>query len=791
MEGRIMKSRKTVAALAVFAALLITSVAGVAMTPATASAAPGVNTLAGAPGTAGTVNATGTAARFMYPRGVAVDSSGNVYVADTNASVIRKITPAGDVTTFAGTPKAIGFVDGTGAAARFNYPEGIAVDAAGNVYVADTQNNAIRLISTAGVVSTLSGQPGVGGFGGWVDGNVSRAMFLRPRGVCVATNGIVYVGDSGNNAVRKITTAGVVSTLAGGVGVLNNPRGVAVDTSGNVYVADFSNHRIARVTALGVVSTWAGLYGVSGSLDGASGAARFSNPDGLTRTAAGDLYVGDSGNNTIRAISAGRAVTTFAGCPPPSAAGSTDGINTAARFNDPRGVAVDTAGTVYVADRGNSTIRMTVATVITITASAGANGSITPGGVIGVPTSVNSTTFTITPSTGYHIVDVLVDGVSVGAVTSYTFSSVTANHTIAASFAVGWVITPSAGANGSISPATPVWVAPGGSQSFTTTPHPGYHVLNVLVDGGSVGAVTTYTFTNVTANHTISASFAINTYTLAPSAGPNGTISPNTTQTVNYGASQTFTMTANAGYHVLDVLVDSVSQGPLLTYQFTNVALNHTISATFEANPVISVTAPATPATYSQGGTLPVTWTTNTTVSVGQFGIWLVSPGNIWKLAKVVPANGAGTSYADSVVWNVAAGVGYQVYVYYRATPTSPWGNYGVASGAITITATFSPINVTAPSIPASYARGATLPVTWTTNWTVSSGEFGIWIVSPGNIWTLGKVVPANGASTNYSDSVVLNVATGVGYQSYVYYRATSVSPWSIYGLAPGATTVI
>src|SRR5450759_3158080 len=154
MGGHIMKS-KTVAALAVFAALLITAVAGVALTPATAAAAPGVITLAGAPGVVGTVNATGTAARFLYPRGVAVDGSGNVYVADTNASLIRKITPAGDVTTFAGTARTIGSADGTGAAALFNYPEGVACDTAGNVFVADTQNNMIRKITAAGVVTTV------------------------------------------------------------------------------------------------------------------------------------------------------------------------------------------------------------------------------------------------------------------------------------------------------------------------------------------------------------------------------------------------------------------------------------------------------------------------------------------------------------------------------------------------------------------------------------------------------------------------------------------------------------
>ena len=136
-------------------------------------------------------------------------------------------------------------------------------------------------------------------------------------------------------------------------------------------------------------------------------------------------------------------------------------------------------------------------------------------------------TFTITPSTGYHVADVLVDGVSVGAVTSYTFTNVTANHTIAASFAINtYTITASAGANGTISPAGAVTVNYGADQTFTITPSTGYHVADVLVDGVSVGAVTSYTFTNVTANHTIAASFAIDTYTITASAGANGTISP-------------------------------------------------------------------------------------------------------------------------------------------------------------------------------------------------------------------------------------------------------------------------
>ncbi|MHB8136020.1 MAG: InlB B-repeat-containing protein, partial [Anaerolineaceae bacterium] len=220
----------------------------------------------------------------------------------------------------------------------------------------------------------------------------------------------------------------------------------------------------------------------------------------------------------------------------------------------------------------------------TITASTGANGSISPTGVVTVNHGANQV-FTITPATGYHVADVLVDSVSVGAVTSYTFTNVIANHTIAASFAIDThTITASAGANGSISPTGAVTVNHGANQVFTITPATGYHVADVLVDGVSVGAVTSYTFNNVIANHTIAASFAINTHTISATAGANGSIAPNGAVSVNHGTNQVFTITPATGYHVADVLVDGVSAGAVTSYTFTNVIANHTIAASFAIN---------------------------------------------------------------------------------------------------------------------------------------------------------------------------------------------------------------
>ena len=220
----------------------------------------------------------------------------------------------------------------------------------------------------------------------------------------------------------------------------------------------------------------------------------------------------------------------------------------------------------------------------TITASAGPNGTISPFGEVPVEDAAEQT-FTIASSTGYHIADVLVDGASVGAVGSYTFSGVTGDHTIAATFAIDTdTSTASAGANGSISPSGNVIVNHGSDQTFTIAGSTGYHVADVVVDGSSVGAVASYTFTGVTADHTIAASFAINTYTITASAGANGSIAPLGAVTVNHGDNASFTITPDPGYHVLNVLVDGVSAGAVTSYTFTAVAATHTIAASFEAD---------------------------------------------------------------------------------------------------------------------------------------------------------------------------------------------------------------
>ena len=360
-----------------------------------------VTTFAGQPGARGSGDGPGAAARFFGPSGIVADGAGGFYVADALNNTIRRVTAAGVVTTVAGgnineitnLPER-GYADGTGRNALFstgfsvtagadgplivaNYGAlTMAVDGAGSLYVADTLNHVIRKITAAGVVSTLAGAAGSSGS---VDGAGAAARFSSPCGVALDRSGNIYVADAGNNTIRKITSAGVVSTFAGRDGAnagsadgsgadarFNNPSGVAADAAGNLYVADTNSHAIRKISPTGTVSTLAGNAGARGSSDGLGAGARFSGPTGISVDSSGTLYVADTGNATIRKISAGGAVSTLAGLA--GVAGSAEGTGNAVRFTTPSGVAVDSAGNVFVADSGNNAIRKgVVATAAAVT----------------------------------------------------------------------------------------------------------------------------------------------------------------------------------------------------------------------------------------------------------------------------------------------------------------------------------------------------------------------------------------------------------------------------------------
>jgi sugar lactone lactonase YvrE len=307
------------------------------------------------------------AARFSNPSGTAADNAGNLYVADTDNHTIRKIVAStGAVTTLAGLAGTSGSADGSGSTARFNNPSGLTVDGAGNVYVADTMNNTLRKVTASGVVSTLAGLPGTAGN---ADGAGSAALFMGPQGLAIDGRGNLYVADTNNHTIRKVVLSTCqVTTVAGlagnpgstdGVGSqgrFNFPEGVAVDGAGNIYVADAENQTIRKISSSGLVSTVAGLAGSSGGADGTGSSARFNAPSAVAMDAAGNVYVADTDNFTVRKVApATGAVTTLAGLA--GISGSADGVGSAVRFLHPAGIAMD-SNSLYLADTNNDTVRV-------------------------------------------------------------------------------------------------------------------------------------------------------------------------------------------------------------------------------------------------------------------------------------------------------------------------------------------------------------------------------------------------------------------------------------------------
>jgi len=294
---------------------------------------------------------------FYTPTGVAVDAAGNLFVADYGNNLIRKITPAGVVSTFAGSGTQ-GSINAKGLLASFNLPKGIAVDASGNVYVADAGNDLIRKIMADGTVSTLAG---------------ADSSFFAPAGVAVDAVGNVYVADAGNGLIRMVTAAGKVSALPGPAGGLfQNPTGVAVTHTGNIFIANFLDNTIYKIDALDSASVFAGS-GSQGADNGTGASASFYYPNSVAVGPGDTLYVADGVNNLIRKISPAGVVSTLAGS---GLAGAVDSTGVNASFDGPSGLAVDAAGNVYVADSNNNLIRkITPAGKVTTVAGSGKAGA--------------------------------------------------------------------------------------------------------------------------------------------------------------------------------------------------------------------------------------------------------------------------------------------------------------------------------------------------------------------------------------------------------------------------------
>ena len=370
-----------------------------------------VTTLAGVAGTLGNRDGIGAAALFSRPKGVASDGAGNLYVADINNCAIRKVVIAtGAVTTFAGLGASDYSLDGIGAAARLGTPGGAATDSAGNLYVTDRDANSIRkIVLSTGVVTTLAGSGQIGA----ADGRGTAASFFNPNAIVGDGAGNLYVTDTENNSIREIGAAtGIVTTIAGGpmTTLFGQLAGIAADGTGNLYVADISANVILKVViATGGVTTFAGSSGRSGASDGVGAAARFDAPNGLAGDGAGNLYVADSNNSTIRKIViATGTVTTLAGAA--GQVGAADGVGAAARFTYPSTVACDGSDVLYVSD-GNGTIRKIMLGSATVSTPIGVAGR--QGVLLGaLPASLNVPYGLAVLSTGeLAIVDVLENSV--------------------------------------------------------------------------------------------------------------------------------------------------------------------------------------------------------------------------------------------------------------------------------------------------------------------------------------------------------------------------------------------
>jgi sugar lactone lactonase YvrE len=555
-----------------------------------------VTTLAGSAGVAQVINGTGAAARFSSPAGIIIDGSGNLIVADTVNNLFRKVTPAGVVTIFSGSPVDpdnnpinVGSTDGSASTAKFHIGDSAAtlgsmtlgIDSSGNIYFADTMNCTIRKITPSGTVTTIAGAPSAQDS---IDGPGASARFNVPGGVAVDSSGNIFVADSGNDTIRKITPDGTVTTFAGtarafgntdGTGAaarFTNPSGIAVDAAGNLYVTDSANHTIRKITPSGIVTTLAGSPGNAGTADGGATQARFRNPCGIAVDASGNVYVADTGNHAIRKVTPSGTVTTIAGMG--GVSGSADGTGTSARFFEPYGLTVSSTGIVYISDSSNDTIRAGV--------PATGSGSLQITGVpparIQVTTTANVTlkiAASGTPSPTYQWYK---DGIAVSGATDATLGLSSVTSTNAGNYSVtvasGLVTYTSAATQLQVfAPGTPVssvvivtqptdrTVAAGQSTTFTveaTSAQP--LTYQWAKNGSAITGATSATYTvasaqsNDVAQYTVTVSDGASTATTANAAltvtGGTSAVAPAITtqpvsQTANVGSSVSFTVGAS------------------------------------------------------------------------------------------------------------------------------------------------------------------------------------------------------------------------------------------------------
>jgi hypothetical protein len=650
-----------------------------------------------------------------YGYGVTIDATGNLYFVQDNR-LIKKRSTAGTVTTVAGI-NLFGYTgDGGTATQALMKPYDVKADAAGNLYVADGNgtwegeygNYSIRKINPAGTISTISGT-GINGYSG-DDGPANLASMHTPVSIAIDSTGVIYIADvkenesplTATNRIRKIRSncsGGIAMSNKGNTFYITNARTIYHDCDTIAKVAPVSGQLNRDVTAKVWIESsipqynnepyLARHYEIMPRTDPATANMRltlyFSQQEftNFNSVAAADKKLPidgiDAANNKahlliiqqdgISSNGSGLRETypgTFATINPDD----NDIVWNSAENRWE--VSFNTSGFsgFFVQSTANEQNG-----AYTITVSSGGNGSVSPG--TGTVNAGSDAVYAITPNVCFSISDVVVDGVSQGAVGTYTFTNVQADHTITANFILNnYPITVTAGSGGSITPATGN-VNCGSNATYTITPNACYSIADVVVDGVSQGAVGTYTFTNVTAAHSISATFSLNTYTITVSAGSNGSITP-ATGSVNCGVNATYTITPNACYSIADVVVDGVSQGATSSYTFTNVQTNHSISASFVFNTYnITVTA------GSNGSITPATGSVN----CGSNATFTISPNACYSIQDVVVdgvSQGATSSYSfTNVQTNHSISASFVLNTYNITVTASSNGSITPATGSV------------------------------------------------------------------------------------------------------------
>jgi len=367
-----------------------------------------------------------TSAQLYNPEGVAIDSSGNLYIADQRNHRIRKVSPARIITTIAGNGIAGYSGDGGSAtSAQLSNPLGVAIDSSGNLYITDTGNHRVRKVSPSGIITTIAGT-GVSGYSG-DGGEATSAQLYVPRGIAIDSSGNLYIADQWNHRIRKITPAEIITTVAGTgtsgysgdggsatLARLYNPVGVAIDSSGNLYIGDGSNGRVRKISPSGIITTVAGngIWGYSGD-GGSATSAQLNYPTGVVIDSSGNLYIADTYNNRIRRVDTSGIITTVAGNGIAGYSGD-GGSATSAQFYYPFGVATDSSGNLYIGDYYNHRIRKilfsgvgVIAGKVTktdgVTPISGAVVEVLSGGIVKSSTTTDTNgNYSITLGTGTY-----------------------------------------------------------------------------------------------------------------------------------------------------------------------------------------------------------------------------------------------------------------------------------------------------------------------------------------------------------------------------------------------------